>query len=464
MKESTEKFITQTNMNNTGSHNESGSGGEFIIYECFKSMMNKSKCKDKRSVSSDINLKNIENMTYNNYNLCENYKTDSNNDHHDNERIFASSMIQDLEDMEYNNSNNNHHSRNNIEINVNSNKQSFFNENNFYFTPRGEHSVHPLDNDMINSQQTFNQINTNKVKSIPYEAETNLNNVNNITNMSKSNGTKCKNSICLFYRKKFRHYKKTSENYKRKYLKQKKLAELLNLKLFYETHKNNAENTVSTATDKLPNTPNSINKITDEEKLTKMLYDKLQENIILFEKLENEIINKDAIIQKQNETIKHQKGTIDKLLEQFKIFLNQGNYLINDILLLKQSMYDKNITDVAKEFDEVSLGLSEYTRKIKEFTEKKEVPSTNSSKNIENEKINTYKRLNTIEEIEMNNESEISFDLTKSNVNKKSTSNVISAVNNDRSLNLLDLSNTNAKYLMSSQFHLNYSESEILND
>lgn len=199
----------------------------------------------------------------------------------------------------------------------------------------------------------------------------------------------CVNSFCKFYKKKFRFFKKSAEEFKKKYLKEKKISEMLNLKIFYENAKSShGQINIITNSDKMNST--NISRSEEETKFTNMLVDKLQDNNVLFEKLESEISNKDLIINKQNDTISHQKQTIDKLLEQFNIFLSQGNYLINDLLLLKQSMYDKNFKEVSKEFEVINSTINEYTSKIKDFSDKtKSIIIENSGiiKEINNENL-----------------------------------------------------------------------------
>jgi uncharacterized coiled-coil protein SlyX len=73
-----------------------------------------------------------------------------------------------------------------------------------------------------------------------------------------------------------------------------------------------------TITDKL----SSIEVTKDDSNKIKDLYDKLNDNIILFEKLESEITGKDILINKQTDTITHQKATIDKLLDHIAKLMN----------------------------------------------------------------------------------------------------------------------------------------------
>jgi len=144
-------------------------------------------------------------------------------------------------------------------------------------------------------------------------------------NKEVNNNKKCTNSHCKYYRKKYKFYKENFESTKTKLKKEKKTTEMLNFKLFYETNKH----IIGLQTDRSEKL-NSTNMTTqraeavNETKLTKELYEKLEENLNLFEKLENEIINKNVIIEKQNETIKHQKDTIDKLINQISTFLIIG--------------------------------------------------------------------------------------------------------------------------------------------
>jgi hypothetical protein len=135
----------------------------------------------------------------------------------------------------------------------------------------------------------------------------------------------CKNSHCIYYKKKYKFYKDGYEGIKLKLKKEKKMSEMLNLKLFYESNKHLLASQTDRS-EKLNSTGVTTHR-DNESKLTKELYEKLEENISLFEKLENEILNKNTIIEKQNETILHQKDTIDKLLSQINIYLNSGAFM-----------------------------------------------------------------------------------------------------------------------------------------
>jgi uncharacterized protein YoxC len=281
----------------------------------------------------------------------------------------------------------------------------------------------------------------------PQSTDQSSNRTNINKNLSKNKNNSCTNINCKFYSKRYRIYKKSHLTYRKKYFKEKKLNGILNMKLFY--YENNKFHHTNSQSDKLNTTAISTTK-DDETKLTKLVFDKLQENFILFEKLENEILNKDATIEKQSETIKHLKSTIDKLLEQFNVFTTQGNYVINDLLILKQNVFEKNFKEVTKDFDDIGNTINEYTNKIKEFSDMTKNIKEDENLELSKSGSNTnMKKLNTIqEEISSdleNNESDISFSLTKSNI-KNSNTNTTS--NMDRSLRLLDLSNN---YLINSQ-------------
>ncbi len=310
--------------------------------------------------------------------------------------------------------------------------------------------VEGKENHFINHPTELDKNTGGKINNLDYQIfdkHENYTSTNSIHN-EKSNINKLRICHCVYYKKKMKTYKTLSMEYKRKYLKEKKISEMLNHKLFYEAVKNSLPNLsnisnpilnsifnlpIPTQSDKLNST--NISKGEEESlKLVKLL-EKLQDNNILFEKLENEIINKDLLIKRQNETLAHQKQTIDSLLEQFNIFLNQANYLVNDLLLLKQNLYEKNFTKMTKEFEEINLSINDYTIRIKEFAERsKELYSGNVAL-----------AFSTITEIPCNNiqperedtnrveESEISLTLTKSNIRMISS-------NDDQSMNLLDLS------------------------
>lgn len=211
-----------------------------------------------------------------------------------------------------------------------------------------------------------------------------------------SEKNKTKNSYQVL-KKKLKYYKTNYEQCRLDLRKEKKITEMLNYKLFYESNRYSI-----VTNDKLNSTGESTVKVSNSEdnnKINTKLFDKLQENVNLFETLENEIMNKESIIMRQNDIIKQQKDTIDKLLDSFNVFSNQGNFLVNDILLLKQRIYDKNFNEVSKEFNEMNTTINDYSQKIKDLADQ--------TKTLVNS------QLNTIHEVSSDNS--VSFNLTRSN-------------------------------------------------
>lgn len=342
------------------------SNNEFVIFDCFKNMLNKNKDKNAKSMTgfynnNQLNLNehrsNNQKLFTSHVNLLPNNNESITNSNKE-EFGIGMSMIKDLDEFD----NNNNRKENDI------------------YTHRN--NIHHIDND-------YNIVDNENEK---------YNNLNHL-----DNDKKCNKSYCIYYKKKYKFYKKNYDEIRLKLKKEKKITEMLNLKLFYENNKH----LLTSNYDRLNSTNISSHKHTEEKdkdrdnelRITRSIYEKLEENMILFEKLENEIINKDLIISKQNDSIKHQKLTIDNLLEHFNVFLNQGNYLINDLLILKQNLYDKNFKEVTKDFEEISSTINDYTSKIKDFTDK--------TKNL----VNDNPKYQTITEID--GEKSISFNLTK---------------------------------------------------
>jgi hypothetical protein len=256
---------------------------------------------------------------------------------------------------------------------------------------------------------------------------------------------------CAYYKKKLKSFMKTAEEFKKKYNKEKKITEMLSHKIVYQSiinslpisntnylssspHLSNLFNLpLVTQSDKLNST--NITKGDDESKISKLL-EKLQDNMNLFEKLENEIINKNLLIRNLKETISHQKQTIESLLDQFNIFSSQANYLVNDLLILKQNIQEKNLTKLSQEFDGLNISINQYNCKIKEFSEqnktvfqdqvKKQFSTITDIISPDKEKFED-KLLDNRQE-----DSEITLTLTKSNIKN--------SFNFDKSMNLLDLS------------------------
>jgi hypothetical protein len=194
----------------------------------------------------------------------------------------------------------------------------------------------------------FNNIN-------PIEHKTDHNDTS-IINELKNIGTStsdCQRSHCIYYKKKYKFYKDNYEAVKIKLKKEKKITEMLNLKLFYESNKHLLNQTTDRS-EKL----NSTNATHTETKLTKDLYEKLEENVVFFEKLGNEILNKNTIIEKQNETIHHQKDTIDKLLNQISTFLGDTSVGRNKT----DNIYQINIDRLFEVSEQTKKEVDEYNK------------------------------------------------------------------------------------------------------
>jgi hypothetical protein len=195
---------------------------------------------------------------------------------------------------------------------------------------------------------------------------------------------KCKNSHCIYYRKKYKFFKKNYEKNKTKLKLEKKVTEMLNLKLFYESNKHMLNSSQTDRSEKFNSTT-----VTGGETKFKELSEKLEENIILFEKLESEILNKNTIIEKQNESIKHQKDTIDKLLTQIGLFLNNRIF---------EETTHRNLA-------EEDLRQSEDTQKdeLKELTMSFSLSNNKSTNNFSDRKIQFLNADPEIQDILNNN-------------------------------------------------------------
>lgn len=193
------------------------------------------------------------------------------------------------------------------------------------------------------------------------------------------------NEKILYFKKQAIFYKKLYENCKLHLRKERKIKEMLNLKLFYETNKNSQTNTQNLG-ERLSTADTTTHKNSmkeNTESINFKLCEKLQDNLILFEKLETEILKKDNIIEKQNQTILDQRKMIDNLLKNF------------DSLVNKQNAHETNVEEISKGIDLINTDINEYTHRLKNF-----------SSNLCND------RLNTINEV--NHDTSVDFDLTKS--------------------------------------------------
>jgi hypothetical protein len=310
------------------------------------------------------------------------------------------------------------------------------NQNNIYtMTPSPIKS-----NSSIIGNDKFNKDNI-QIETLSFQI-TNNEDTNKNTTKTDAN---MKNCNCTFYKKKYQKFKKLYETNKKNFIKEKKNSDMMSFKFLYEKYEMAKSNSQSNN----EKSSELMSKFEDEVKVSKMLYDKLQDNNLLFEKLENEIYNKNIIINKQNETLKHQKQTIDKLLEQFRMFSNQGNYLANDLLILKQNIYDKNFKEVSQELDAISSNIDEYTSKIKNFSEKSKDLITHQV-DSENKKLITIDEVNAEPTNIIFNDEKSDFyiqtneDLIEgeSGLFSLTRSNIRTSINkNDKSLNIFELSN-----------------------
>jgi hypothetical protein len=433
---------------------------QFVIFNMFKNMLNKNKFpKDGRATNSDNKLKKYSMSDFKQSHIVKEEGEHAHTDYNlENDNPFSQEQISIIKEINY-------LPHNVIEINYDYCKNK---EDTFGF----------IQKEYDDENKVINNNNTNAINSFLSEEENiNINisppqiekNINPSLNLQQDKITTDNKIISptplqpsdnsKFYKKKYESFKKKYNEMRKKYNKEKKITEMLNLKLFYETHKS-----ISITNERLNSTKMTTNcdinnnqNNTNDEKFTKLLYEKLQENVILFEKLENEILHKDSLISEKNEVITHQKNTIDKLLEQFDFFLKQGNYLINDLILIKQNMHDKNFQEVTKEFDEISIKINEYSNKVKDFSYK--------TTNIDSEgiKCRIDCDYNNVNENENNSVINFTISNTNSNVPNKTKDEFLAAYlsknekDKDRSLRLLDLTNIQGcvDNLITSQFSNN---------
>ena len=110
-----------------------------------------------------------------------------------------------------------------------------------------------------------------------------------------------------FYKAEYFNLKRKYSNIKKKYIKEKKIAEMLNLKLFYETHKEE-------------------NDMNENKKINNILIQQIKENTETFAQIENDLRNKEKVINEQNLVIKQQKEIIEKLIKEIN-----SNHTLNSI-------------------------------------------------------------------------------------------------------------------------------------
>ena len=171
-----------------------------------------------------------------------------------------------------------------------------------------------VSNEFISSKD-YNEFN----KNIKIKEETFI--LNTKQNSKKSNvNNKTKYKILL---DKFRKNKRDLKETKYSYNKLRKINKFLKYKSYFEFGKQISINSsifIYKLDISIQGTNNNSMKITkntedkEEKILNKRLLEKLEENIQIFEQLENEIISKDNLISNLNLIIDSQKSTIDKLV------------------------------------------------------------------------------------------------------------------------------------------------------
>ena len=119
--------------------------------------------------------------------------------------------------------------------------------------------------------------------------------------------TNKKKDKASFYKAEYFNLKRKISNIKKKYIKEKKIAEMLNLKLFYETHKEE-------------------NDMNENKKINNILIAQIKENAETFAQIENDLKQKEKIINEQSQVIKQQKDIIEKLLKEIN-----NNHTLNTI-------------------------------------------------------------------------------------------------------------------------------------
>lgn len=110
-----------------------------------------------------------------------------------------------------------------------------------------------------------------------------------------------------YYEKEYFMLKHKFAKFKMKYLKNRKIIEMLNLKLFYETHKNDTN-------------------ANEKDTIDSLLINQINENIIVMDKLEKDLEKKQNKIKEQNNIILKQKKIIEQLIH------NQTNIRVENIL------------------------------------------------------------------------------------------------------------------------------------
>lgn len=226
--------------------------GNYIIYETFKKIMNK-KGNNKVETARLPNLLTLDpeknyqkkNDTFSNLKYHDNINNKSSDGIYDNE-IEQISIMNDLKSLK-------------IEQSSNSNNLK-----------GGPHNL--ITTELVS---TFSMVNEPTIKA-----------------------KKSKNHKTIkekHYEKEYFKLKHKFTKFKLKYLKNLKIIEMLNLKLFYETHKN----------DKNSN---------EKEVIDSLLINQINQNILVMDKLEKDLEKKQQKIKEQNNIILKQKEIIDQLL------------------------------------------------------------------------------------------------------------------------------------------------------
>lgn len=164
---------------------------------------------------------------------------------------------------------------------------------------------HPAQNELMTDNEQLSII--NDLQSIKIEESNPIQakdsgNINTFaltseTNFDKTNKYNKKKIDEAYYKKKYFQLKTQLKSLRLRLAKEKNISEMLTLKLFYETHKTD---------------PQAMT----QGKITQMLTDKIKDNLVIFDRLEEEIDEKDKLIEERNELILHQKDIIAKLMKQ----------------------------------------------------------------------------------------------------------------------------------------------------
>ena len=307
---------------NIGNINNKQHDQNYIIYETFKNILNKNNSNNNNN-NFDNNIPSTQKTETGRFNIISEEKKEKNpvfdsiyfdNMKYDNyipdieesntELIIENEMKK--ENKIYNNKNYNIKSQNNKNDNeiVNSFDQtSLLNDINQLKNIRIEHSNNYLTSNTNTNTNPYVISNGFKTTYYPENVTSfsmiNENNQNTNSNFSKlTKKEKIKRND--YYRSEYYKLRRKYFNILSKYEKGKKDSELSKLKGFYEAHKN----------DKKYNCLKEIN-----EKLT----NQLNENIKIFDYIENRIQSKEKEIEEKNDLITKQKILIDRLIEQINM-------------------------------------------------------------------------------------------------------------------------------------------------